>query len=94
MYDADIFLPLALLTVTCFEKTVVVEFDGNLFALINKFSSIKTNDYVDSINGYVDTRRQKMTDILLKINDVLEKDYAPKERQYILLNGSRKNKKG
>ena len=69
------------------------EFDGNLFALINKFSSIKTNDYVDSINGYVDTRRQKMTDILLKINDVLENNYTPKERQYILLNGSRKNKR-
>ncbi len=69
------------------------EFDGNMCALINKFSSIKTNDYVDSINGNVDERRQKMTDILLKINDVLEKNYAPKERQYILLNGSRKNKK-
>ena len=55
------------------------EFDGNLFTLINKFSSIKTN-------GYVDTRRQKMTDILLKINQVLEKNYSSKERQYILLN--------
>ena len=66
------------------------EFDDNLFALINKFSSIETNGYVDSINGYIDTRRQKMTDILLKINDVLENNYTPKERQYILLNGSRK----
>ena len=27
-----------------------------------------------------------MTDILLKINDVLENNYTPKERQYILLN--------
>ena len=34
-----------------------------------------------------------MTNILLKINDVLEKNYTPKERQYILLNGSRKNKR-
>lgn len=62
------------------------EFDGNMCALINKFSNVTTGDNVDE-------RRQKMTNILLKINDVLEKNYAPKERQYILLNGSRKNKK-
>ena len=55
------------------------EYDGNMFGLINKFShitSIEENDL----------RRFKMTDILLKINQVLYKDYSPKERQYILLN--------
>ena len=62
------------------------EFDGNICTLINKFNNIKTS-------GDIDTRKQKMTNILLKINDVLEKNYTPKERQYILLNGSRKNKR-
>ena len=55
------------------------EFDGNLFTLINKFSNITSIEEND-------LRRQKMTDILLKINDVLENNYTPKERQYILLN--------
>ena len=55
------------------------EFDGNLFTLINKFSNITSIEEND-------LRRQKMTDILLKINQVLDKDYSPKERQYILLN--------
>ena len=55
------------------------EFDGNIFALINKFSNITSIEEDD-------LRRFKMTDILLKINQVLDKDYSPKERQYILLN--------
>lgn len=55
------------------------EFDGNIFGLISKFSSIKSIEEND-------IRNHKIVDILLKINDVLKKDYAPKERQYILLN--------
>ena len=55
------------------------EFDGNIFALINKFSNITSIEEDD-------LRRFKMTDILLKINQVLEKNYSSKERQYILLN--------
>ena len=50
-----------------------------MFGLINKFSNITSIEEND-------LRRQKMTDILLKINDVLENNYTPKERQYILLN--------
>ena len=55
------------------------EYDGNMFGLINKFSNITSIEEND-------LRRFKMTDILLKINQVLDKDYSPKERQYILLN--------
>ena len=55
------------------------EYDGNIFGLINKFSNITSIEEND-------LRRFKMTDILLKINQVLDKDYSPKERQYILLN--------
>ena len=55
------------------------EYDGNMFGLINKFSNITSIEEND-------LRRFKMTDILLKINQVLYKDYSPKERQYILLN--------
>ena len=50
-----------------------------MFGLINKFSNITSIEEND-------LRRFKMTDILLKINQVLDKDYSPKERQYILLN--------
>ena len=55
------------------------EYDGNMFGLINRFSNITSIEEND-------LRRFKMTDILLKINQVLDKDYSPKERQYILLN--------
>lgn len=50
-----------------------------MFGLINKFSNITSIEEND-------LRRFKMTDILLKINQVLEKNYSSKERQYILLN--------
>ena len=55
------------------------EFDGDIFGLISKFSNIKSIEEND-------LRMFKMNDILLKINQVLGKDYSPKERQYILLN--------
>ena len=56
------------------------EYDGNMFGLINKFSNITSIEEND-LRRFV-----KITDILLKINQVLDKDYSPKERQYILLN--------
>lgn len=63
-------------------KTVSEEkFDGNIFNLICRFNNISTYDYDND-------SKNKMINALIKINNVLEseKEYAPKEKQYILLN--------
>ena len=61
------------------------EYTGNVFDLIYRFGNIS----LDNSNN------TQMVNIILQINNLLEKekDYTPKERQYILLN-NRKIKKG
>ena len=62
------------------------EYTGNVFDLIYQFGNIS----LDNSNN------TQMVNIILQINNLLEKekDYTPKERQYILLNNRKIKRDG